>query len=215
MAPPDRSRVRRVLSAVVCTAALAVLPGCFPLWGWDTGVSSSRDKAASNVRAAVPAIEAWYADRGTYAGMTVDKLNARYNAGLADVRLVGPLDRRTYCVESTTEAATYSKRGPEADILPVRCEDFPAPPPPSLPTLESEAAQNVYAAMSVFDAHYTEHGTYDGITVQDLRRFLPGIETLVIVEAGAESFCVESTVGSETWSARGPSHDVGLGPCKG
>lgn len=215
MAPPDSSPVRRILSAVLLTAALAILPGCFPLWGWDMGVSSPDDKAASDVRAAVPAIEAWYADHGTYAGMTVDELNARYNAGLADVRLVGPLDRQTYCVESTTESVTYSKHGPGGDILPARCEDFPAPPPPSLPTLESEAAQNVYAAISVFDAHYAEHGTYEGVTVQDLRRLLPGIGTVVIVEAEAESFCVESTVGSETWSARGPSHDVGLGPCKG
>jgi hypothetical protein len=215
VAPPDSTRVRRVLSAVVLTAALVVLPGCVPLWGWDTRVSSPGDKAASNVRAALPAIEAWHADHGTYAGMTVDELNAKYDAGLADVRLVGPLDRQTYCVESTTDSVTYSKHGPGGDILPVRCEAFPAPPPPSLPTLESEAAQNVYAAMLVFDAYYTDHGTYEGITVQDLRRLLPGIETLVIVEAGAESFCVESTVGSETWSARGPSHDVGLGPCKG
>jgi prepilin-type N-terminal cleavage/methylation domain-containing protein len=42
---------------------------------------------ASGVRAAIPAVEAWYSDHGTYAGMTAALLKASYDAGINHQKL--------------------------------------------------------------------------------------------------------------------------------
>ena len=43
--------------------------------------------ASSSVRAAIPAAEAWYSDKGTYAGMTTALLKASYDAGINSSKL--------------------------------------------------------------------------------------------------------------------------------
>ena len=111
---------------LVLAAAALVLTGCHEYWGRDAGASDytatgsltydptvADEKARSNVRAAIPAIEAWKADHGTYEGMTVAALNSEYDGTIGDsVRLVGALTRDTYCVESTVNGDTWSYRGP-------------------------------------------------------------------------------------------------------
>lgn len=77
--------------------------------------------AQANVRASIPALEAYWADNGTYAGATAEGLRSTYDAGIPAVRLVGPLNRRTYCVESTVGSSSYSKRGPAGYIVPGGC----------------------------------------------------------------------------------------------
>jgi hypothetical protein len=78
-------------------------------------------EAATNVRAAIPAIEAWNADRGTYAGMTVKKLRGRYDAGIPETVTIVRATRTTYCVESTANGETYSFRGPHGPLAPGGC----------------------------------------------------------------------------------------------
>jgi hypothetical protein len=75
-------------------AALFLLTGCHELWGDSSSSSESStstlgyasaadiEAAQANVRASIPAIEAWHADHGTYAGLTLDDLVQQYHGGV-------------------------------------------------------------------------------------------------------------------------------------
>ena len=84
--------------------------------------------ASSRVREAVPAVEAYFADNGTYAAaspaLTPTNLQATYDAGIdaRDMRL-RYLSPTSYCLSVTVSESTWSKDGPGAEILPGRrCE---------------------------------------------------------------------------------------------
>jgi type IV pilus assembly protein PilA len=82
----------------------------------------ANDSAAkANVRASVPGIEGYYADNNTYAGMTLAKLQASYDAGIKNVTFGSTLNATTYCVQSTVGANTFFKNGPSADIVQGTC----------------------------------------------------------------------------------------------
>ena len=83
--------------------------------------------AKANVRAAIPAVEAYNADNvgnssdsdltaGTtgYAGMTLGWLQS-IDAGVKNI-VVGSVTTTTYCVSSTVGTKTWWKNGPGADI---------------------------------------------------------------------------------------------------
>jgi hypothetical protein len=84
--------------------------------------SSEVEAAQSNVRAAVPAMEAFYADNGTYTGAD-DPTNgiASIDPQSAALVIVVSAEPQTYCIESTVGSTTFSKNGPAADILPGPC----------------------------------------------------------------------------------------------
>jgi hypothetical protein len=106
--------------AALSLAALAFLPGCFfSSRGATVYEPAEPPDALTNVRAAVPAIEAYFADNGTYDGLTLEFLRQRYDAGIPDVTIVA--DAATYCVESTAGDAAFHKAGPAAAILPGPC----------------------------------------------------------------------------------------------
>jgi hypothetical protein len=132
--------VARRLLVLPLLASLLFLPGC--LW-WlapmgslgsdsETGSGSSTyepDDGMTAVRASIPAIEAYYADNGTYKGVTLNALKQRYDAGLAGVQIVKANDR-TYCVQSTNDGFPWYKAGPAAEILPGDCTMQALAPPP-------------------------------------------------------------------------------------
>jgi hypothetical protein len=76
--------------------------------------------AQANVRAAVPAVEAYFADHGSYEGLSREQIAVYDPSAASDVEIVraGP---ESYCIESTEGAATASKRGPAADIVLEAC----------------------------------------------------------------------------------------------
>ena len=86
---------------------------------------SFRDRAANsaakaNVRAGIPAAEAWYADKGTYVGMTDASLRQLYDAGFAAT--IGPtLSATAYCLQSTVNGKVWSKVGPSGSFTSVAC----------------------------------------------------------------------------------------------
>jgi hypothetical protein len=82
--------------------------------------ASGPSDAASYVRAAIPALEAWYADHNTYAGASFAALRTTYDSGIANVEIVSA-DATSYCVQSTAGTPQYHKAGPAADILPGPC----------------------------------------------------------------------------------------------
>ena len=73
------------------------------------GFKQRAEKRASdsNVRAAIPAMEAFYSDNGTYVGATLAGLRASYDAGLASIAISGPRP-------PATRSPTRSARAPRA-----------------------------------------------------------------------------------------------------
>ena len=72
--------------------------------------------AQANVRAGVPAIEAYFADAGTYATMTLAGLQTSYDAGIKNITFSN-LSATSYCVQSTVGGKTWKKNGPASDIV--------------------------------------------------------------------------------------------------
>ena len=100
---------------------LAALPflltGCY----WSTGSSGSSGSsydAETSVRAAIPALEAYYADHDTYKGVTLAALR-QYDLGVTGVRVVRAT-ATSYCLESTAPGP-FHKAGPAGNILPGTC----------------------------------------------------------------------------------------------
>jgi hypothetical protein len=214
---------------VAAAAALVFLSGCHEYWGSaSSGGSSSSSgtgtatydptaadqEAQDNVRAAIPAIEAWYADHGTYKGMTVSALHEQYDASITDsIRLVGPLTEETYCVESAVDAAAWHKEGPAVIVESGYCADTTIAPPP--PPSTGNAQTDLRSAVPAIEAWRLDHGTYAGMTVAELRtQYDNGIPSGVrIIRAGKKSYCVESAAGGDTWSYTGPRLGFREGGC--
>ena len=80
---------------------------------------ANKRAAAANVRSAVPAVEAYYADNGTYATMTGAGLSA-IDAGVK-VTVVGTQTASSYCISNTQGGFSFYKRGPQGDITSTAC----------------------------------------------------------------------------------------------
>jgi type IV pilus assembly protein PilA len=81
---------------------------------------ANKSAAQANVRASIPAVEAFYADNNTYAGATLSYLQTTYDAGVKNI-VIQSAGSTTYCIESTVGAETWKKAGPGADILTGSC----------------------------------------------------------------------------------------------
>jgi type IV pilus assembly protein PilA len=89
---------------------------------------AERRAAAANVRAAIPAVEAYYADFNTYTGMTLAQLKL-IDQGIAlsgDPVILAPTGPGTgYCIQSDSNGAasggakTHKYTGPGVDAAPV------------------------------------------------------------------------------------------------
>ena len=94
------------------------------------GFQGAEDSTAAkaNVRAAIPAVEAYCADNtgkgasACYAGMTVAALHNTYDPAIDATKLtITSANATTYCIESTVASTTWHKAGPGADIESGRC----------------------------------------------------------------------------------------------
>ena len=81
---------------------------------------ANNSAAQANVRAAVPGMEAFNADHGTYAGATSAVLQASYDAGIKNIN-VKTATATTYCIDSTVGSAVFKKAGPGASITSGAC----------------------------------------------------------------------------------------------
>ena len=199
--------MKGVFRLVLVVASVPLVSGCFYFPG-TFGASGSESVEASaaqaNVRGAIPAIEAYYADNNTYSGVTLAALQ-EYDYGVKEVKVVTANDQ-TYCLESTAGGETYSKAGPGGEILPGPC-------PPSAPPLElPEPARTLHAAVRAMENYLMAHGSYEDATLKNLETFVPGLDGVVVVEATALTFCLAKTADGATWIAR-ESGDVGIGAC--
>jgi type IV pilus assembly protein PilA len=76
---------------------------------------ASDSAAKANVRAAIPGVEAFFADYGTYSGMNVTFLQTNYDQGIKNIA-IPTATASTYCVESAVGGKTWKKNGPAADL---------------------------------------------------------------------------------------------------
>jgi type IV pilus assembly protein PilA len=77
--------------------------------------------AKSNVRSGVSAVEAYFSDNNTYAGMTVANLQA-IDAGIKLNALTAAQQTATaYCISSSVNGQTWKKAGPTVDITSGAC----------------------------------------------------------------------------------------------
>jgi type II secretion system protein G len=81
---------------------------------------ANKSAAQANVRAAIPAVEAYYADNNTYAGMTLTYLQTTYDQGVKNI-VVQAASSTTYCIYSTVGAENWKKDGPPSDIVTGTC----------------------------------------------------------------------------------------------
>jgi hypothetical protein len=75
------------------------------------------------------------------------------------------------------------------------------------------AQANLSAAIPALQAYFADNGTYAGLTVSTLQALAPGVKDVVIQSATATSYCIESTIGTETWNNAGPGSSVVQGHC--
>jgi type IV pilus assembly protein PilA len=81
---------------------------------------AEKSAAQANVRAAIPGVEAYYADHNTYSSLTSAVLKASYDAGIKGVNVVRATST-SYCIQSTVGQQTYNKGGPAASIASGAC----------------------------------------------------------------------------------------------
>jgi prepilin-type N-terminal cleavage/methylation domain-containing protein len=90
--------------------------------GFHTGARERAGDATAraNIRIAVPAIEAYRADQGTYSGMTVPVLRASYSAGVQGIEVLSASDAG-YCVRAVEAGRAWYKAGPVGDLTQTAC----------------------------------------------------------------------------------------------
>jgi type II secretory pathway pseudopilin PulG len=76
--------------------------------------------ARANIRIALPAIEAYRADHGTYTGMTIAALQASYSAGVQGIHVLSA-DDFGYCVRAVEAGRTWYTSGPGGTLTTTAC----------------------------------------------------------------------------------------------
>lgn len=76
--------------------------------------------AQTNLRVAVPALEAYRSENGTYAGVTVAGLRTAYSPGIPPIEILAA-DAAGYCVRSSVAGRAWYKAGPDGEITRTAC----------------------------------------------------------------------------------------------
>ncbi len=83
--------------------------------------TANNSAAKANVRASIPAVEAYNADNSKgYSGITLTKMQA-YDQGVKNVVLVGTANTTSYCLKSQVGTKAWYKQGPGGDITTLAC----------------------------------------------------------------------------------------------
>ena len=77
---------------------------------------ANNSAAQADIRAAIPAVEAYNSDNNGYTGMTFAGLQTNYDAALKGVTVLS-VGATTYCLRSVVGNATAYKKGPGGDIV--------------------------------------------------------------------------------------------------
>ncbi|HZQ81367.1 MAG TPA: prepilin-type N-terminal cleavage/methylation domain-containing protein [Gaiellaceae bacterium] len=78
----------------------------------------------------------------------------------------------------------------------------------------SAAQANVQAAVPGMEAYAADHNGYGGVTSAILQAsYDAGIKHILIKTATSTTYCIQSTVGPQTYHKAGPSSDIVTGAC--
>ena len=82
---------------------------------------ANNSAAGADLRAAIPSVEAYFSDNGTYSGMSAAGLAASYDQSISpSIILVKTATASSYCVQATSPndaTKVASKSGPSAQIV--------------------------------------------------------------------------------------------------
>ncbi len=203
--------MRRGTFTILFALAVAV-PGA------GSAVSSSVPQAAVHVRSAIPAIEAYRADRGTYVGLTLAKIRS-YDRSVRSVT-VKRASKTRYCIQSTIRGPVVHFDGPRGPVRLGRCGvrgAVVAQPPRQLPppaaTDADEAQSRLRAAVPAIEAYAADNDGYAGMTLEKIRSYDYGVQGITVAWALRAEYCIESTVGAETFHQHGPANGREPGAC--
>jgi type IV pilus assembly protein PilE len=109
-----------LIELLVVLVVMAILAAT--AFGFSQGARerASDATAQANIRTAVPAIEAYRADRGNYAGMTLVTLQSQYSPGIDGISVVST-GASTYCVSASVADAIWYKAGPGGPVTETAC----------------------------------------------------------------------------------------------
>jgi type IV pilus assembly protein PilA len=75
---------------------------------------ANKRAAQSDIREAIPSMEAFYSDNATYVGATPVALRGTYDSGLANAVVFNSLTTTGYCIGAQVGNASWSVTGPGA-----------------------------------------------------------------------------------------------------
>ena len=79
---------------------------------------------------------------------------------------------------------------------------------------KSAAQANVRSSIPAVEAYFADNNTYTGATLAYLQTtYDEGVKNIVIQSASTTTYCVQSTVGAETFNKNGPGADIVTGVC--
>jgi prepilin-type N-terminal cleavage/methylation domain-containing protein len=76
--------------------------------------------ARMNIRIALPAVETYRSDHGTYTGMTLAALQATYSPGVHGIEVLAA-DDAGYCIRAIAEGRIWYKHGTDGPITTTAC----------------------------------------------------------------------------------------------
>lgn len=204
----DASSMRRQLLVPVLAAAIVAASSAI------AGTSPLQERAAE-VRWAIPAAIAYYADHGTWRGMTVAKLQRYYPIKNVVVRRA---TKTGFCIQTTRTPFVHFD-GPAGKVRKGRCgvrgAVIPYVPKPGTTTTTpvTEAQQRIRNAIPAMEAYAADHRGYAGATIAALQRYDASITDITIVRATSNTYCIESGTGAEQYHKNGPGEPIVSGPC--
>src|SRR5262249_11606980 len=72
--------------------------------------------AQADVRAAIPSVEAYYSDKGTYSNLTVTHIRSSIDSGVSNKVGLSGLTSNSYCIGATVGGKKWSVKGPGASL---------------------------------------------------------------------------------------------------
>lgn len=182
---------------------------------------NAQDEATSvaNLRASLPAIEAYKQDHNAYTGMTPVELHD-YDSQIANISIVSAR-KQTYCIEATGGDSRVFKNGPAAGIMLGTCDDSSNGVPvdsssaddSSIYTESLDALGSIRASIPAIEAYDQDHNGYSGMTLSKLHQIDYGLPEIKIVSAKKRSYCIEINVKGASAFTQGPMGKIETGTC--
>lgn len=135
-----------------------------------SGLAAALEDARQTVLRALPAIEAYHTDHGTFKTMTLAMLRKTYDKSLTDIAIKSAT-KSGYCVQST-KGRLVNFTGPSSGGTGLRlgaCGTKGKIVPLEVPHGTGDAVTDLRAALVSMLAYKADHGSFTGMTVDKLR----------------------------------------------